>query len=61
MFIGCNDTSAAPIDPCPELQADMDTKLVAFVSSMDATTCATTLTTVIALKDNSFNASTMML
>ena len=68
MIIGCDDDSSitAAVDPCIALQVDMDTNGAALMAeaatgAMDATTCAATLAAVTALKDNSCNASTIMM
>ena len=68
-IIGCDDDSsttapAAPVS-CTNLQTQMDSKLAAYVAGATgndaATLCQTALTAITALKDNSCNASTMML
>ena len=68
MIIGCDDDSSttAAVDPCIALQADMDTKGAVLMAeaetgAIDATTCAEALAAVTALKDNSCNASTIMM
>ena len=63
ILMGCSEdeTPTAVVDPCPALQTDMDTKIAAFLATMDATTCAAALAAVTALKDNSCDASTLML
>ena len=68
-IIGCDDDSsttapAAPVS-CTNLQVQMDSALVAYVAGATGTDaaslCQTALDAVTALKDNSCNASTMML
>ena len=61
IVIGCDDDSTTvAVDPCPALQTDADTKILALFATPDAATCATALAAVTALKDGSCNASTQM-
>ena len=70
LIVGCepvNDVLGVfAVSPCIALRTDMDTKgaaLQAEVTSgaIDTTTCAAALAAVTALKDNSCNASTIMM